>query len=153
MPDNNQKIVIVTAVIGLVGTLGAAIINNWHKQVATPQPTAVLANTPPTPETPDLTGSWHDRSYPNNGAKIIQTGKRFTYSRWGTLPNGTRYTSSGNGSIDDFNINLRYQARYSPTEILSTGDCQGSLTPDGGEMQLSCKDSLLGEFGGFSIRD
>jgi hypothetical protein len=100
MPESSQRIAIVVAVIGVIGTLGAALIGNWDKIVApspqrppkidSPQNTRSEPR-PPAETVPNIGGVWRDSDSPSNGSQITQDGDRFHFTRWGVLPNGTRF--------------------------------------------------------------
>jgi hypothetical protein len=147
MLESNQRIAIAVAVIGVIGTLGAAFIANWDKIfVPSPKPHPEIDES-----IPNLAGLWLDSDYPSNGSQITQDGNSVHFTRWGILPNGTRFESSGSGSITGRRYTSNYTATYQ-SGATSTGDCSGTLSPDGKRMELNCRDSLLGAFPVTAIR-
>jgi hypothetical protein len=96
-------------------------------------------------------GVWRDANYPNNGSQVTQDGTSFSFTRWGALPNGTRFESSGSGTLIGQRYTSRYNARYQSGD-LSAGDCSGTVSSDGLRMELNCRDSLLGMFSLTAIR-
>jgi hypothetical protein len=151
MLQSNQRIAIVVAVIGVIGSLGAAFIANWDKfLVPSPQPPPKIDS--PSPDSiPNLGGLWRDSSNPNNSSQISQDGNSVHFTRWGLLPNGIRFESSGSGVITGHGFTSSYNAKYESGATL-TGDCSGTLSPDGRRMELNCSDSLLGAFSVTAIR-
>ena len=96
-------------------------------------------------------GVWRDGEYPNNGSQITQDGTSFRFTRWGVLPNGIRFESSGGGTIAGQHYTSSYSARYQ-SGATSEGDCSGTVSPDGLRMALNCRDSLFGTFPLTAIR-
>lgn len=160
MPESSSRVAIVVAVIGVIGTLGAALIANWDRIFApspkspptidSPRPTQTEQR-PPAARTPNIGGVWRDSNYPSNGSKITQDGNSFQFTRWGVLPNGTRFESSGSGTITGQRFASNYNARYQ-SGATSVGDCSGTVSPDGMRMEGNCRDSLLGSFPVTAIR-
>jgi hypothetical protein len=152
MLQSNQRIAIVVAVIGVIGSLGAAFVANWDKFfVPSPQPPPKIDSRSPAESIPNLSGLWRDSNDPNNGSQISQDGNRVHFTRWGVLPNGMRFESSGSGVITGHGFTSNYNAKYQ-SGATSTGDCSGTVSPDGTRMELNCSDSLLGAFSGTAIR-
>jgi hypothetical protein len=152
MSESNHRIAIVVAVIGVIGTLGAAFIANWDKIfLPAPQPPPKIDSRSPTQPIPNLSGVWHDSNYPSNGSQITQDGNNVHFTRWGVLPNGIRFESSGSGAITGQRYTSNYNANYQ-SGVTSTGHCSGTVSPDGMRMELNCRDSLLGDFPVTSIR-
>lgn len=175
MQESNSRVAIAVAVIALIGTLGGALIANWDKifepsprpapraespQTARTEPRPLEEPAPRTTRTeprpsaelvPNIGGVWLDSNYPDNGSRITQDGNRFRFTRWGVLPNGTRFESSGSGTITGQRFTSNYTARYQ-TGATSAGDCSGTLSPDRTHMDLSCNDSLLGTIPVTAIR-
>ena len=175
MADSSPRIAIAVAVIALVGTLGAALIANWDKifepsprpaprvessQPARNEPRPLEEPAPRTTPTeprpsaeavPSIVGVWRDSNYPGNGSRITQDGNRFRFTRWGVLPNGTQFESSGSGTITGRRFTSSYTARYQ-NNATSAGDCSGTVSPDGTRMDFSCNDSLLGTFPVIAVR-
>jgi hypothetical protein len=179
MADGNARVAIIAAIIGLIGTLGGALIGNWDKLFppergaaaprdvvvpgpdvrTSPAPAPDLAAgtrtaTPPSrPEpaavaaapVPNITGTWRDVDYPGVVGQVTQTGNSFRFTRVGVLPNGIGFESAGNGVIDATRVSTRFDTRYQ-TGVLSTGSCTGTVSGDGGRLDLTCTDSLLGTF-------
>jgi hypothetical protein len=98
-----------------------------------------------------ISGVWRDGNYPNNGSQVTQNGNSFSFTRWGVLPNGIRFESSGSGTIAGQRFTSRYNARYQSGDT-SAGDCSGTVSTDGLRMELTCRDSLLGTFPVTAIR-
>ena len=172
MANSSHRATIAVAIIGVVGTLGAALIANWDKvftaapqPVATPAPQSSTTAPParpaerppkvvraePTPQpvradpAPQITGLWRDSDNPNNGTRIQQEGKRLQFTRAGILADGVRFESSGTGTLLGSRITLSYVARYQ-TGSTSTGECSGSVAAEARSIELSCADSLYGKF-------
>ncbi len=172
MAELTPRVAIAIAVIGLVGTLGAALIANWDKlfpagreplptrEVPRAEPPQPSVNPPraqpsaPTgavaPQVPNIAGTWRDTEYPVVG-QVIQDGRQFRFVRRGALTNGVGFESSGEGTIDGTQISNRFDTRYQ-TGAVSTGGCTGTLTADGNRLDLTCTDSLLGTFPVTAVR-
>ncbi len=99
----------------------------------------------------NIGGVWRDSNYPSNGSQITQEGNSFYFKRWGVLPDGTPFESSGSGTITARRFTSYYNARYQ-FGATSAGDCSGSVSPDGMRMEVNCRDSLLGIFTTTAIR-
>lgn len=218
MSESTTRTAIFVAVIGVVGTLGGALITNWDKIVKpAPKPTpniapvavvtpasaprteppplaeptpniarvAVVTRAParrtepprraeptpniarvavatpaPAPRTepppraepiPNIASLWRDRDYPGNGTQVSQSGTSFRFTRWGFLPNGARFESSGSGTISGQNFTSDYRARYQSGQT-SVGNCSGTVSPDGLRIEQRCSDSYLGKFSVESVR-
>ena len=160
MAESNYRVAIVVAVIGVIGTLGAAFIGNWDKIFA-PSPksspkidsaqTTRVEPRPPAEAIPNIGGVWRDSNYPINGTRITQDGNMFHFTRWGVLPNGTTFESSGSGTIAGQRLTSNYNARYK-SGATSEGGCSGTVALNGMHMELNCTDSLLGTFPGDASR-
>ena len=160
MAEPNHRVTIVVAVIGVIGTLGAAFIGNWDKifppgptsnpQIASAQ-TAKIELRSEAEVTTNIGGAWRDSNYPINGTRITQDGNAFHFTRWGVLPNGTPFESSGSGTIVGQRLTSNYNARYK-SGVMSAGGCSGTVALNGKHMELNCTDSLLGTFPGDAIR-
>jgi hypothetical protein len=132
MADPSHRVAITVAVIGVVGSLGAALIAKSDKLSAlAPQPpgNAGLALGAPSQNavsagdsTLQISGNWRDGQYPGTGARLTQDGHALHFTRWGTLPNGVRFESSGSGTFLGNHISSRYVAKYQ-TGANSTGEC------------------------------
>jgi len=99
----------------------------------------------------NIGGVWRDDDYPSNGSRINQDGDRFSFTRWGILPNGVRFESSGDGKVIGRRISSSYRARYQSGDT-SAGHCSGTLSADALRIDLDCRDSLLGVFSGGATR-
>jgi hypothetical protein len=122
--------------------------------VQTSQPVSDVAPTRPAPaapqETPvrresivNIAGTWRDVNYAGVIDQVMQEGRNLSLRRWGVLPNGIGFESSGEGTIDGTRISHRYSTRYQ-TGAVSTGSCTGSAAADGSRIEMTCVDSLLG---------
>lgn len=176
MGDSASRPIVVAALIGLVGTLGAALIANWNnfapaarvpqpvqetrpaRPDAAPTPGALGSATPrdrpekrEAPDVPDIAGVWVDTGRPVNRSEISQEGRDFTFTRQGVLPDGQRFESRGSGRLKGTEVTARYTARYG-SGVTSTGSCSGTASSNGMRMELTCEDSLLGTFTGSSSR-
>lgn len=94
---------------------------------------------------PDVAGIWVEGDDSTTGFQIDQDGHSVDFRRWGILPNGSQFESTGRGTIDAELATIYYRTTFQ-TGIDSEGDCSGVLSADGREMQLDCRDSLLGDF-------
>jgi hypothetical protein len=170
MADSSHRVTIAVAIIGVIGTLGAALIANWEKifprapealvkpspRPEEPVPAVRRADPAPRPvdganqpvradPMPQIAGLWRDADNPNNGTKIAQDGARLQFTRAGILPDGMRFESAGTGSVLASRITLKYVTRYQ-TGSASTGECSGSVSPGARQITLNCADSLYGTF-------
>lgn len=160
MPDQSYRVPIIVAVIGVLGTLGAALIANWDKlfghatQAAVP--TASIAASPLTPVAPvvvtsSLAGTWIDAVNPGIISTIAQEGNALRFTRIGSLPNGVAFESNGTGTVSGQQVSTQYVAKYQ-TGITSSGQCAGSVLEQATTIDLRCTDSLLGSFQSTSVR-
>jgi hypothetical protein len=149
MSEASNRVTIVVAVIGVIGTIGAAVIGNWDKIFPPTAPARkvepVSLKTPPAQAIPNISGVWRDVEYPDNGSQLSQDGSRVRFTRWGVLPNGDRFESSGSGTVNGQGFISDYSARYR-SGATSTGSCSGTVSTDGKHMKLTCNDSLLRTF-------
>jgi hypothetical protein len=99
-----------------------------------------------------IAGSWRDLNNPNSGSRITQDGTSFRFNGWGVLPNGVSFESSGSGTVNGNDIVSTYQARYQ-NGWTSSGQCRGTVSPDGSRMTLTCTDTILGTFVSSGARD
>ncbi len=139
---------------------------------ATATPTAIPIQTPPEdlrptataeptlpsiPAAPSIAGVWHDSENPAYTAHIVQYGNRFTFTRSGTLPDGTQFKVNGNGTISGLQLKSQYTAFwFNPiyqTSLPSSGSCSGSLSDDGAHMATTCNDTLFGYSEGEAFRE
>jgi len=97
-----------------------------------------------------IAGKWRDNDS-RAVSQITQDGNTFRFARWGTLTNGTRFQSSGRGTISGQRFTSTYYAQYQTGED-SSGECSGSISGDGMHIQLECSDSLFGAFAGAANR-
>lgn len=102
-------------------------------------------------QAPSIAGTWRDTDNPGTSTVIAQDGSRFQLTRWGMLEDGTRFESRGTGTLSGQRVALTYQVRYE-SGAASMGDCSGSVSANGGHMDLACRDSLLGAFAGALVR-
>lgn len=181
MADTNYRTAIIVAAIPVIGTIVVGLFTNWDKvfpaptpppapapapspappgPAPNPQPGPVVQPDPPQPQpqpqplaarTPNIAGSWRDVDDPGVGSQIVQDGNSFKFTRWGALEDGPRFESIGHGTINGQRVACSYQIRYETGDV-STGDCSGSVSADGGRMDLNCRDSLLGVFSVASVR-
>ena len=100
---------------------------------------------------PKIAGTWRD-SDSRAVSQITQDGDSFRFSRWGTLTNGTRFQSSGRGTISGQRFTSTYYAQYETGED-SSGECSGSISEDKMHIQLECSDSLFGTLAGAASRE
>lgn len=162
MADPSHRVAIKVAVIGLAGTLGAALLSNWDKIFSrAPQPKVVEEQflnkpnpieAPSADPSPDISGVWRDSDNPGNRTKVSQVDSRFSFTRWGTLPNGVRFESSGTGSLVGSLLMSRYTARYQSGQV-SSGECNGFVSSDATRIEQSCSDSLLRTFTSIADRE
>ena len=170
--ESSRRLVIIVAIVGLIGILGTALINNWDKvfapsskpsvEISFPRPPPTKSHSPskndtstiqrvvPQPSAPvikvlNIDGLWRDSNYPSNTSQITQDGNRFHFTRRGVLPDGTGFKSSGNGTLTGQRYISHYSAEYQ-SGVKSTGDCSGTVSLDGMHINLNCRDSLLGNF-------
>ncbi|MGH6689274.1 MAG: S1C family serine protease [Gammaproteobacteria bacterium] len=159
------------AVVGVItsegGSAGIAveadivrlIIRAWVPAlpaVATPPPLTPGEQAPASAgrspaQMPNISGVWRDPQQPGNGSQVTQDGNRFHFTRWGVLPNGIRFESSGSGTVTGQGFTSSYSARYQ-SGTTSTGNCSGTVSPDGTRIEMNCRDSLLGAFPLTSVR-
>jgi hypothetical protein len=117
-----------------------ALVAQPPSQAARSDITAAVA-----PPVPNIAGTWRDTNYAGVVGQIFQEGSSFRFRRWGVLPNGIGFESSGEGTIDGTRISHRYTSQYQ-TGAVSTGGCTGSVTNQGASLDMTCTDSLLGTF-------
>jgi hypothetical protein len=159
MLDSNSKVLISCAVIGVVGTIGAALISNWdkfspHSQTTDtvesdlikpiPAPKPIHEPAPPSEAILDISGVWQDAGFPSNTTRITQHGKKLELARSGVLPTGIRFESSGIGELSGQSVATKYNTRYQ-NGLTSTGECFGQVSPNGA-MIVNCTDSILNTF-------
>jgi hypothetical protein len=97
----------------------------------------------------NIAGTWRDVNYAGVVDQVTQEGRNLSLRRWGVLPNGIGFESSGAGTIDGTHISHRYSTRYQ-TGAVSTGSCTG--TTDGSRIEGTCIDSLLGTIPVITVR-
>ena len=167
MAESSYRATIITAVIGLIGSVVVAVITNWDKftgvsghgekaSVQTPAPVrpANPADTPgeSSASVVDISGNWRDPNNPGNGSQISQAGGSFQFNGWGVLPNGVPYESVGSGTITGRAVASTYRARYQNGWV-SQGNCTGNLSGDGSRLTSTCTDSVLGTFVTAGVRN
>ncbi len=121
---------------------------------ATPEATSSVASRTAIPQ---ISGHWHESEDLDSHADIRQQGNRFSFVRWGTLPNGTQFKGSGTGELFGLQFRSGYQSAYfSPPwyqmSAQSSGECTGSVSADGKHMKLKCNDSMFGPTEGEAYR-
>jgi hypothetical protein len=89
----------------------------------------------------NIGATWRE-IYPNPGSlsQIIQDGDTFKFLVEGAIQ-GSRFQSSGTGTIKGKNIESTYQST-----IPSTGHCSGIVSPDGMQTKSTCIDSVHGQY-------
>ena len=90
-----------------------------------------------------INGVWLDVGFPENRSEIIQDGASFRFNRLGYLTEGSIFESSGSGSLDGHMISMSYVSRYANGGV-SRGQCSGSLSTSGKQMNLNCTDDQFG---------
>ena len=153
----------------------ALIVANWPSNVvvvptpvaSAPNPVAPPANSvpaaanpvsaappeysAPSPTAVNITGVWRDINYAGVIDQVMQDGRSLRLKRWGVLPNGIGFESTGEGTIDGTHISHRYSTRYQ-TGAVSTGSCTGTAAADGSRIEGTCIDSLLGTIPVVTVR-
>ncbi|WP_426168716.1 hypothetical protein [Sandarakinorhabdus sp. DWP1-3-1] len=109
------KVAIAVAVIGVLGTLAAKLIDTGG------MPSAAPAAPPP----PGLAGTWTDKD--GDALVIVQTGSNFAVTRWSFAG----FVSAG-GTVIGRDIQLDYR-----TDSVA-GHCSGALAGDGRSVTLAC---------------
>lgn len=160
MADPSHRVTIIVAVLGVIGTIGAAVIQNWEKIMG--RPAAVSESIPPTPpprlqaaieqpsKVPDainLTGVWREL-YPNPGniSQTTQVGNTLRFTINGVVQ-GRSFRSDGSGVVSGNHIETTYQST-----LPSLGRCEGTVSPDGMRITTTCIDSVYGQFVAGSVR-
>jgi hypothetical protein len=162
--DSNRSTLIV-AIIGLIGTLGAAVIANWDKIAGTPDEPAHRQTVapirgpddppPPQPKKPrvvNIAGTWRDPNYPMNYSRITQDGETFRFDGAGATLQGIGFRTTGTGTVSEMNLSLDYATAYQTGQQIR-GTCTGSVTSSGSRMTLTCTDPLSGTFVLSSVKD
>ena len=166
MSETDSKIAVVIAVIGVVGTLGAAVIANWDKifphspkrdaienDSIKPPPTSKPINEA-TPQPEDLltmNSVWHDVGALDNKTRILQRGDKFEFTRWGVLPTGEGFEATGSGEYRGQNVTTKYTAKYEKGST-SGGTCIGQLTLNN-VIKLDCHDSRFDNYSYSFVRE
>ena len=160
MAETSSRTPLLVAVIGVIGTLGAALIANWDKLTGHAGPPPAIsteaatpsARLPPPATMPlNLSGSWRDAANPATTSTVVHEGQTMRFTRVGKLSNGVAFESTGTGSVVGTQISTQYAAKFQSGD-LSSGQCVGSAAPDGATLILQCTDSLLGRFQSTSLR-
>ena len=121
------------------------------------RPVSVASAAPPPPAVPqresivNIAGTWRDVNYAGVLDLVTQDGPNLRLKRWGVLPNGIGFESSGAGTIEGTHISHRYSTRYQ-TGAVSTGSCTGTAAADGSRIEGTCIDSLLGTIPVITVR-
>lgn len=166
MSESSTNATIVTAIIGVIGSIAVAIISNWDKifpghannqSAAIRSPTVDMAsngetisangrpNPPPTRPPINISGNWRNPTAPANGSYIVQQNENFQFKSWGMLPQGIAYESEGSGSIVEKNLSYQYVAQYQ-NGWSSQGSCSGTVNSTGDQLTATCTDTLMGTF-------
>lgn len=165
MAQDNYRTTILVAVIGLIGTLGAALIANWEK-IAGPAETksTKVVEDPPAkefvdrPEKPQrsetkvvsLAGRWRDINLPMNTSQITQDGDMFDFTGGGAA-DGIRFQTSGSGTIEERAVSIDYSTMYQ-NGVNTRGACTGNVSADGNRLTLTCTDPVSGTYVFSSMR-
>jgi len=173
-----QKVLVITAIIGLIGTLGVAtiglvgtlggsLIAKWpffqpseqSSNVNVPQPDKrTLVPKPSIKQIPeqrsvvDVTGTWVDSGNPQNRSTITQTGSSFQFSKHGVLADGTEFDSEGRGEIAGHDFECDYTASYLSSPF-PKGHCSGKISFDGTSVSQTCNDPRFGKMIVVSYRE
>lgn len=166
MSESSTNATIITAIIGVIGSIAVAIISNWDKifpghpnnQSDTIESPAVeisnngattSAQSRPTPQPRqrpvNISGNWRNPTAPANGSYIAQQNENFQFKGWGTLPQGIAYESEGSGSIVETNVSYQYVAQFQ-NGWSSQGSCSGTVNSSGDQLTATCTDTLMGTF-------
>ena len=118
-------------------------------EAETPSATAAAPSVASRSAIPQIAGHWHESEDLDSHADIKQRGNNFSFERWGTLPNGTKFKGSGTGEIFGLQFKSRYQTSFFSPPLFqasaqSSGECTGSVSADGKQMTLQCSDSMFG---------
>ena len=150
------------------------VVANWPSIVVVPTPVATAPNpvappansapaaanpvsavppaySAPSPTAVNITGVWRDINYAGVIDQVMQDGRSLRLKRWGVLPNGIGFESTGEGTIEGTHISHRYSTRYQ-TGAVSTGSCTGTAAADGSRIEGTCIDSLLGTIPVVTVR-
>ena len=163
MAEPSHRVTIWVAIIGMAGALGAALFANWDKVFIrqNSEPISVKPNQTESPINPnptppnrivelekkiDIAGVWRDSGYDIiSEVSKSKDSRNFDFTRSGTLPNGSKFNSSGVISLAGNRVKSTYNANYQ-TGAVSSGKCDGSVSSDVTRIELSCSDTLLGPF-------
>lgn len=172
MSESSTNATIITAIIGVIGSVAVALISNWDKifpghpnnqSVTTESPAVDVSNhgettsahsrstPPPAQTTINIRGNWHNPTGPANGSYIVQQNENFQFKGWGMLPQGIAYESEGSGSIVEKNVNYQYLAQYQ-NGWSSQGSCSGAVNSAGDQLTATCTDTLMGTFVSTAIK-
>ena len=124
---------------------------NSAPAAANPVSAVPPAYSAPSPTAVNITGMWRDINYAGVIDQVMQDGRSLRLKRWGVLPNGIGFESTGEGTIDGTHISHRYSTRYQ-TGAVSTGSCTGTAAADGSRIEGTCIDSLLGTIPVITVR-
>jgi len=162
MADNSHRATIIVAVIGLVGTIAAALISNWDKIGVSPRPADSQPHPPAPTPTPiraaekaesiiNIGGAWRDPVYPAIRSRITQNGNEFSFQGQGIFQN-LAYQVSGTGTITGQTITTSYVSTFVSGQS-TRGECSGTVTADGRKMTSTCTDVNLGTYVTSGVRD
>jgi hypothetical protein len=154
---------LIVAVIGLLGTLGAATIANWDKIAGRPKepsPKHLVSDDedPPSPtinkkkRAIDVTGTWRDPNYPSNYSRITQDEENIRFDGAGATIQGIGFRTSGAGTLSGLSLSLEYATVYQ-TGQQAQGTCSGTVSSSASQMTLRCTDPLFGKFVLSSVKD
>ena len=94
---------------------------------------------------PNIGGVWSDLNSPSNTYQITQDGNNFQFTGLGMLSDGTRFVSSGSGTITDQLLKSNYDIKFN-SGSKSKGSCSGTVSLDGTRIVSTCIDSLSGPY-------
>lgn len=173
MEQRGQHIAIIVAIIGVIGTIGAALLQNWDKIAGRPPAAAATAVEPaaaaPATAIPGdeedaafaddvdieedagpngLGGVWREL-YPNPGnlTHTTMNGNSFEFTTRG-MALGVPFEAYGTGILRGARFESTYQSN-----LPSTGVCGGSVSAGGTRMNSVCLDSAYGRFEAASVRE
>ena len=132
--------IVVLLIVGIAWIKWSTTNSNTR---STSESSGTSSSTPATPQASssasqiDISGAWRDGF--GNTSQITQTGETFRFSGQGTACRG-QYVSSATGTLRGDRIDMMYESNY------SRGQCQGTVSPNGRRVTLTCVDSACGQF-------
>jgi len=84
-----------------------------------------------------LSGTWRDQW--GIDYRIVQEGDNFQFTAAGPACNGRHFDAFGRGTIREGQIQSNYQST-----LPSYGECSGTISVDGNQMNSTCIDSVCG---------